>query len=205
MADPIDTALAVTDYALRQVFPNDFHKRCMYAAIATATLLQEAGVEAHVVGGDFLCLMVSRNGRNMNGQGFGSSSSPAPSHYWTVAKGLMIDLGPSYLVHESSFPAVEPPIVRWRQTAPLPGFLAYRARTENAHDAPLDDRAIQRRLEGFLSHCRALRSSGVAIATLRHWQLKDFASLKIAARARDPWAIAAAHAFRRGVRLAFPG
>lgn len=44
--DPILHALLVTDATLRATFPSDFHKRCMYASFAIASLLEDAGLEA---------------------------------------------------------------------------------------------------------------------------------------------------------------
>ena len=40
--DPILHALLVTDATLRVRLPSDFHKRCMYASFAIASLLEDA-------------------------------------------------------------------------------------------------------------------------------------------------------------------
>ena len=96
-------ALLVTDATLRATFPSDFHKRCMYASVAIASLLEDAGLEAEVAGGDFMCAVVSTDGRQLSLQGFGTSGVGESSHYWVHANALHIDPGPAYLPYESPY------------------------------------------------------------------------------------------------------
>lgn len=202
--DPITHSLLVTDAELRASFPLDFHKRCMYAAFGIASLLEDAGVEASVVGGDFLCAVVSTDGRQLSLQGFGTTGVGEPSHYWVRASGLHIDPGPVYLPYESPYRAPALPAVAWAGDSALPPVLAYRERVRVAPDATISDPAIAARVADFVGRCRARRDAATVAGRLPFWLLRDMASLAYRAQRGDQWAIAAQAFLRRGLKAAFP-
>lgn len=202
--DPIMQALLVTDAALRATFPLDFHKRCMYASFAIASLHDDAGLEAEVAGGDFLCAVVSTDGRQLSLQGFGTSGVGEPSHYWVHANGLHIDPGPTYLPYESPYPAPALPAVAWPSASPLPDVLAYRERVRVIPDATISDPAIAARVADFVARCRARRDAGTVPDRQPFWLLRDMASLRFRVQRGDPWAVAAQTFLRRGMKATFP-
>lgn len=202
--DPITRALAVTDQSLRQFFPADFHKRCMYGAFGLASLLEDAGVAAQVIGGDFLCAVVSDDGQQMSLQGFGTLGAGEPSHFWVHAHGLLIDLGPMYLPYESSFSAPSPPMITWPLSSPLPDFIAYRERLRASHDAELADPTLDQRRADFVAHCRAANRAHIGRALPRAWQLRDYQSLNYVAQKGDPWAVSAIEFLRRAFKAELP-
>lgn len=203
-ADPVVSALLLTDAALRAVFPSDFHKRCMYAAFAIASLLEDAGLDAQVAGGDFLCAVVSTDGRQLSLQGFGTTGVGDASHYWVHANGMLIDPGPAYLPYESPYPAASPPALTWANALPLPPVLAYRERVRVTPDAAISDPVIAQRVADFVAHCRTRRDAGSAWGHPPFWLLRDMAALRHRAQRRDPWALAAQTFLRRGMKANFP-
>lgn len=203
-ADPVVSALLVTDAALRAHFPSDFHKRCMYAAFAIASLLEDAGLDAQVAGGDFLCAVVSTDGRQLSLQGFGTTGVGEPSHYWVHANGMRIDPGPAYLPYESPYPAAALPALTWAKALPLPPVLAYRERVRVRPDAAISDPVIAQRVADFVAHCRTRRDTGSALGHPPFWLLRDMATLRHRAQQRDLWALAAQTFLRRGMRANFP-
>jgi hypothetical protein len=59
----IEHIFALVADAVRQEFPTDYYKRCMYAALGIAALIRDRGVDARTAGGDFLAFVMSRDGR----------------------------------------------------------------------------------------------------------------------------------------------
>lgn len=202
--DSITRAFAVTDRSLRAFFPDDFFKRCWYAAFGMAALLEDAGVPAQVIGGDFLCTVVSSDRTQLNLQGFGTRQAGEPSHFWVHTDSLMLDLGPMYLPYESSFAAPPPPMLRWPLSAPLPPFVVYRERARYAKDVAIMEPTIQKRTTEFVAMCRRENRSQVGRAFPPGWQLKDYQSLRFAALKGDTWAVAAGEFMRRSLRAEFP-
>lgn len=202
--DPIGQALAIVDVSLREFFPGDFYKRCMYASLGIAALLRDEGVSAHVVGGEFICTVVSRDGATMTLQGFGGSKDGLPSHFWVLAAGQQLDLGPMYLSYEASFPAAPLPILRWPTAVKLPNFILYREHARYAGDVELLDPVIREKNIAFLSHCRSVRDSASSRFPVPTWQLKDSQSLHFAARRGDMWSRASVEFLRRSMKAAFP-
>lgn len=200
----ITRAFAITDLSLREFFPGDFYKRCMYASFGMAALLNDDDMRAQVVGGDFLCAIVSSDGRQMSLQGFGSNDSHEPSHFWIHADGNLLDLGPMYLPFGSSFPAPSPPLVRWPLASRLPDFLAYRERARYAENVDIVTPEIRQRTATFISACRANRELRGEDVRPPRWQLKDMQSLRYATQRQDPWAMAASEFLRRSLKAGFP-
>jgi hypothetical protein len=100
----ITRTLYVVDCSLRKEFPEDFYKRCMYAAFGSTALLQDAGYEANIVGGDFLAFVVAKSEQRAGLQGFGLGTDQ-PSHFWVEVDNTIVDVGPHYLPEDSRFPA----------------------------------------------------------------------------------------------------
>jgi hypothetical protein len=202
--DSITRAFAITDLSLREFFPGDFYKRCMYASFGMAALLNDDGMRAQAVGGDFLCAVVSDDGQQMSLQGFGTNDGGEPSHFWLQAGGNLLDLGPMYLPYESSFSAPSPPLLRWSLSSRLPGFLAYRERVKYAEGVDIATPEIRQRNADFISACRANRELHGEDIRPPQWQLKDMQSLRYAAQRQDPWALAACKFVRRSIKAEFP-
>ncbi|GAB2519393.1 hypothetical protein [Lysobacter humi (ex Lee et al. 2017)] len=202
--DPVTRSLTVTDAALRAQFPDDYYKRCMYAAFGVATLLGDAGIDTQVAGGDFLCAVVSRDGRQLSLQGFGTTGNGEASHYWVATSDEHIDLGLAYLPIESPFPAAALPALRWSTRAALPAYMAYRERMRFEPDAVIEPVEIGKRMAAFIDRCRAIRDSGQPLDRLPYWHLRDMQALRFAAQKRDPWAMAALTFLSRGLRAQFP-
>ena len=202
--DCVSRALAVTDETLREVFPSDYFKRCMYAAFGLGSLLGDAGIRATVVGGDFLCAVVSQDGRQMNLQGFGTTGVGEPSHFWVEAQGLLLDLGTTYLPYESSFAAAQLPAVRWPLSSALPDFLRYRECRRYLVDAEVLDSVVRERRNAFVSSCRHMNAAIERAPKLKTWQLRDMASLQYAAERGDRWAQAVVKFLQRSLKAEFP-
>lgn len=189
MQDPISHCLAVVDKALREIFPSDFDQRCLYAVSGLQLLLKEAGFTPEIVGGDFLCFVLSVDNRQGTLQGFGNPDATQVSHYWIEANGSLIDLGPSYLPKGSRFPALPIPVARWPLDTALPAYLRYREHIRFAPDVVLQsDLEIQIRMENFLNRCREINLASSNQRIRNGWELKGPLSLLAAARNGDRWA-----------------
>jgi hypothetical protein len=203
--DPIARSLAIVDKALRAAFPDDFDKRCMYAAFGLRSLLQEAGLSPEIVGGEFLCLALSPDGKRATLQGFGKPNSQEPSHYWVELGKTLIDVGPHYLPRNSSHPSVPIPFVRWSLAAPLPRFLRYRAVIRyDPHVTLVSDAEILNRMDDFLARCQQENQAATGEVKLPTWQLKDMASLQYAAQRGDPWARGTSMFLRHSATIQLP-
>jgi hypothetical protein len=186
--DPITRNLAIVDQTLREVFPDDFDKRCMYTVFGLRYLLTEAGLSPQIVGGDFLCLMLSTDNRKTTLQGFGGGTV-GPSHFWIEANGILIDLGACYLPRGSSYAAVPTPVIRWPLSIPLPHFLRYQAHIRYHYDVALhSDVTITQRMDEFLERCRIRSQTETRQLKLPSWELTGHASLKSAAQKGSIWA-----------------
>lgn len=202
--DPIGQALAIADSSLREFFPTDFYKRCMYASFGITALLRDEGIPAHVVGGDFICAVVSTDGEQMSLQGFGTKRDGPPSHFWVLSGDHLLDLGPMYLPYESSFPAALLPILRWPVAMSLPDFILYRERERYVEGVEILDPVMQERSDAFLAHCRRIRDETSRDFPLPAWQLKDSQSLRYAAQKGDMWARASMEFLHRSYKATFP-
>ena len=195
----IRRVLFVVDRCLRKEFPDDYDKRCMYGAFATSVLLQDAGLEANIAGGDFLAFVVSRRGDEAGLQGFGLGEDQ-PSHFWVEVQDTIIDLGPHYLPKRSRYPAFDLPLVAWTLATGLPKYLRYRPLIRYASEAQLQATPdILARKEQFIAQCRERYKTQVGQPKLPGWVLSDQASLLTAARQGDLWALNAIR-FSDGVR-----
>lgn len=174
--------------SIRKEFPTDFYKRCSYAAFATRALLLDAGVESEIVGGDFMAFIVSKNGARAGMQGFGFGKEQC-SHFWTIADGHLIDVGPHLLPHDSSYPIAAMPLVAWNMSSTLPAYLRYRPLERFPADAVMSKTPEQNeRCDRFIAACRKRAASQIVGASSLSWLLTDEAATSAAARGRDAWA-----------------
>ena len=185
----IERAVAIVLRGLKRTFPDDYDRRCMYAAAGIKHLLSATGTDARIHAGDFLALVVSRDESRASMQGFrGSTGGEAFSHYWVETPRLLIDLGPHLLPRGSSFPAADMPIIAWDKTQPLPLAFRYRVLERYAPNAamllPTD---IADRMGAFLADMELRSQQRSSIATAPTWLLTGEQSLQRAAR-RDEWA-----------------
>ncbi|MEA2893500.1 MAG: hypothetical protein QOI05_4293 [Bradyrhizobium sp.] len=184
----IARTLAIVDRSLRSEFPDDYHKRCMYAAFGTSALLQDAGHQASIVGGDFVALVVATSGQRAGLQGFGFGENE-PSHYWVTLGDKIIDLGPYYLPRDSRYPAQPLPMVAWSPAEALPRYLRYRAEIAYDPAARLNSTPeIESRMAAFLTRCRNRFAEQRGQPKIPHWILTGDSSLVTAASSGDAWA-----------------
>jgi hypothetical protein len=180
--------LGVVVRSLRKEFPDDFYKRCYYAAFAMRALLQDAGVEAEIVGGDFVAFIICSNGARAGMQGFGFGEGQC-SHFWVVAEGLLLDVGPHLLPNDSSYPVAAMPFVAWAMEAPFPAYLRYRPLQRFPAEAVMSVVPEQNaRCDRFIADCRTRLSSQIAGSKPLSWLLTGPGATEAAARGRDPWA-----------------
>ncbi|MFJ0454189.1 hypothetical protein [Bordetella bronchiseptica] len=205
--DPITRSLALVDKVLRETFPDDFDKRCMYAAFGLRRLLHETGLTPVIVGGQFMCLVISPDGKRATVQGFGSPNAPTqePSHYWVEVGQTLVDLGPHYLPRRSSHPAAPIPFIRWPLQIGLPPFLRYQATVRYDPDVMLaSDEAITARMNDFLTRCQQESQEAIGDAKIPGWQFRDMPSLQYAAQRGDVWARGAMFFIKTRPPMAFP-
>jgi hypothetical protein len=176
----------------------------MYASFGLSALLKDEGISARIIGGDFICAVVAKDGSQMSLQGFGSQSGGMPSHYWVEAQGMLLDLGPMYLPCESSFPASPLPVLCWPATSKMPDFVAYRERVRYADGVEITNPEFFQKNAEFISHCRENWRAHTGPISLGTWQLKDFQSLHQAATRGDSWARAAIVFLKRSFKAKFP-
>lgn len=184
----IPRCISIVDRALRATFPDDYDKRCMYAAFGLRDLLKTTGHAATIVGGEFLAFTVSQSESEASLQGFGLGAGE-PSHYWVEVAGSLLDLGPHYLPRSSSYPAAKMPIVAWLMATPLPPYLRYRAAVRYDPDVELQSNpATTKRMQDFLGECLRRHKAQIGQSKLASWLLTDASSLSAAAKAGDVWA-----------------
>jgi len=201
--DAISRAMAVVDASLREFFPDDYHCRCFYAAVGLASLLEADGFPSQVAGGDFLCAVISKDGKRKNLQGYGLSPTGAPTHFWVRTRDLLLDLGPTYLPARSSFPLAKLPVLRWELENPLPDYVDY-SEAQRHVGIRLDDLELRKRVDAFRAHCQAkMQSCGESI-TLQAWELSNHQSLVNAAKKGDPWTEAMLSFLRAGAKANVP-
>jgi hypothetical protein len=202
--DLLSRALAVVDASLREIYPDTFFKRCMYASLGIVALLEDEGITAHMVGGDFICVVVSTDAKQLASQGFKSPVAGTPSHFWVEAQGELIDLGPMYLPVKSSYPAAPLPVFRLKLAAGAPKFCKYREHNRYPPDVVLVAPKMQQRIEEFVAHCRARMRLASQQTSLETWEMTGPSSLIDAARRGDLWAGAAFKYLAKSMKAEFP-
>lgn len=184
----LERSFAIVDRALRQSFPDDYCKRCMYAAFGMQSLLTELGFPASIQGGDVLAFMVARSGKQAGLQGF-ANASDGHAHYWTVSENRLVDIGPYYLPRDSSFPAVPVPLVAWDMFEQLPPFLRYRIAEDFGRATVLAaNETIQQRMRDFIDLCRRKLKHQIGQRRPPNWTLTGTDALLFRGGLGDPWA-----------------
>ena len=183
----VERSLAIVDRALRQSFPDDYHKRCMYAAFGLQAMLKDLGFEPDILGGDMLAFMVSRSERQGGMQGF-AGSVDGHAHYWLEVEGRLVDVGPHYLPRDADYPAATVPFVSWSIQEPLPPFLRYRIGGNfGSKTVLLSDEIINERMDKFVAICRRKLKGQVGQPKPPYWVLSGTASLLHHGAEGDPW------------------
>lgn len=186
--DAIGRVLAIVAHCLRETFPDDFYRRCAFCTFASRALLQDFGIEATIVGGQFAALVLAADGSRIALQGFDGGTEPFP-HLWVEAEGRLVDLGPWLLGFGSGYEVLPMPALAWNLGAPLPSALRYRARarlTEISRISP--DPAVCAQADDFVAQCRALAADAARIPDLETWLATDEIALQNAALRGDGWA-----------------
>jgi hypothetical protein len=159
------------DKALRSEFADDFDKRCLSAAFAVFALLQDEGFDTRLAGGDFVAFVVARSEQRAGLQGFGYGSDQ-PSHFWVEVQDTIVDLGPHYLPHGSSFAAAAMPVVAWQFSDGLSVYLRYR--THMRYDPAVQLQSfpdVMARKDRFVAGCRAKYAAQRGQPRLPSWLL----------------------------------
>ncbi|HYZ48529.1 MAG TPA: hypothetical protein VE567_06505, partial [Sphingomonas sp.] len=191
--EQIEHVLAVVEACLCETFPQDFFRRCAFAAFGLRALLQDAGIDAVLVGGQFAALVVTPEDGRLALQGFKSGPDLYP-HLWVEAADRLIDLGPYLLAFGSDYPVVPMPFLAWSMSAPLPGGLRYKAQRRLPAGHPMsNDSAVNRQCDAFVDRCLELAIARDQRPRLPGWIATDYATLLAAAGRDDPWARGAMH------------
>jgi len=186
-----ESILAVVDRCLRKRFPDDFHKRCAYGALGVHTLLRDASVPSRLVGGDFVGFIVARDNSRAGLAGFGFAEEGC-AHFWVETDTTIVDLGPSYLSHQASYPVARMPAAAWEPLNRLPAYLRYRAVEHFRDDVGFSaDPAIRDRADAFVADCRARWASRRGHLPHPSWVMTGEAAVVTAARRKDRWALGA--------------
>ena len=182
--------LAIVEACLCESFPHDFFRRCAFAAFGLGALLQDAEIDAVIVGGQFAALVVTPDQERMAVQGFESGRELYP-HIWVEAADRLIDLGPHLLAFGSDYPVAAMPVLAWDMSAPLPAAFRYKAQKRLPADQRMStDPAVNALCDRFVADCRAEARNG-SRPTLPTWIANNYASLLAAVDRKDPWACGA--------------
>lgn len=187
----LERILTVVERTLRKTFPYDCQKRCAYSAFGIRSLLQDAGVEATLIGGDFAAFVMSLKGEKAGVQGFGFGEDQC-SHFWVEADGRLIDIAPHFLPRESSYPVVPMPAIAWDLSEPLPAYLRYRVIERFPASAMMSsDATINARCDAFVSACQERLQGQVGPINFPTWVVTGPASVAKMVNRRDLWALGA--------------
>lgn len=99
--DPISRSISVVDQSLRDVFPENYWKRCMYAAFGLRELLKEEGIASEIIAGDVACFVLYTQDNQPGMDGFKTETPGVPAHFWVETVNVLIDLGPYYLPRDT--------------------------------------------------------------------------------------------------------
>lgn len=183
--------MAIVEAMLREMFPDDFFRRCAFAAFGLRALIEDGGVEARLVGGQFGAFVMTPDRRRLAVQGFGSGPEPFP-HLWVETPAYLIDLGPHLLAFGSEYRIVGMPAVIWDLAAPMPAALRYKASGTLPPGARISaDRSVSDLCDVFVDRCRDRELACPKGERLRTWIATNYGSLEAAVRLRDRWALGA--------------
>lgn len=185
----VQELFAVTDWCIKNRFPDDYDSRCLYNACAIHTILTDKGINAIIVGGNVGAFTLSTDNQEALLEGFGGGDINQPSHYWVEAEGIILDPGVSYLPKKSRIHAVPMPMVAWPKNTAFPHYLQYKETIRYAEDADYifpDD--IANRVSDFIEKCQKRYASKAAKKKLSTWILSSTDGVKTAAKSGDKWA-----------------
>lgn len=184
----VERVLAVVDRCLRKTFPTDYHKRCVYAAWGVQSLLNDLGYAPVAVGGDFAAFIVAQDNSRAGLAGFAFNAEQC-SHFWIECGDRLIDIGPSYLPLEASYPVARMPALAWRMDDPLPAYLRYRVQMRfSPEDRLSTDPVIEARAERFVAACRARAAAQRGHLVFPTGLISGDASVRAIAGKGDSWA-----------------
>jgi hypothetical protein len=187
----VERLIAVVEYCLCEMFPADFFRRCAFTAFVLRALLQDRGIEATMIGGQFAAFVMTPDGARMAVQGFDRGPEPYP-HLWVEANGCLIDLGPYLLPFGSEYPVAPMPALIWDMGAPLPAALRYKTHDRLPGDARISaNPGVRAQCDAFLDRCRMLAADESRAPVLPNWIATGPASLAAAIGRSDPWACGA--------------
>ena len=184
----IEALFAITDWCLKNSFPDDYDSRCLYNACAIHTILMSEGIKANIVGGDVGIFTLSADGRNALLEGFSGGDTTQPSHYWIDVDGIILDPGATYLPKRSRINALPMPMVAWDKNNALPNYLQYKEKIQFASDVEYvfpDD--IANRVSAFVERCQKRYASKAANKKLPTWILSSPKGLNNKAQSGDNW------------------
>lgn len=185
----IENLFSVTDWCIKNTFPQDYDVRCLYSACAIHSILVSKGIKAVIVGGNVGVFTLSADGRQALLEGFGGGDMTQPSHYWIEANGVILDPCVSYLPRRSQMRAVPMPMVAWSKNIALPNCIQYVEKIRYAEEVEFafpDE--IANRVQQFIECCLKRYASTVAKKKLVTWLLTNPSELNNAARSGDLWA-----------------
>ena len=187
----IERVLAIVETRLCEAFPDDFYRRCPFAAFGIRALLRDADIDAVLVGGQFAAFVMTPDQGRLAVQGFKSGHEPHP-HYWVEAEDRLIDLGPHLLAFGSDYPIVRMPVLAWDMTAPLPSSFRYKAQQRYPADSRMSiDPKLCAQADAFVGSCREMAADPAGAPKLPTWLATSYASLLAAVERDDPWACGA--------------
>lgn len=183
--------LAVLESCLCELFPSDFYRRCAFAAFGMVALLNDAGISASIIGGQFAAFVMAPDGSRMAVQGFDRGQEPFP-HIWVEAEGHSIDLGPYLLPFGSDYPVAPMPALAWNMAAPLPAALRYKVHARLQSDARVSaNPAVRTQCDRFVARCREVHADVSRTPRLPNWVATGPASMAAAVGREDSWACGA--------------
>lgn len=188
----IRLSMSVVDQSLREMFPDNYWKRCMYAAFGLQLLLKEEGIASDIVAGDVACFVLYTQDNQPGMDGFKTEKPGVPAHFWVETNDVLIDLGPYYLPRDTRRPIASMPLICWPREVQLPNYLRYREKARYSPGTKLqvaDD--MMERMASFLAHCESRDRTPPSKVESESWELKGPDSLQAAARKGDRWACGA--------------
>lgn len=203
-ARKVERFLAIVERCLRKTFPEDYHKRCAYAAFGVRALLRKAGAGPVIVGGDFAAFIVARDNRRAGLAGFAFGQDQC-SHFWVECQDRLIDVGPSFLPCEASYPVARMPAFMWPLTEPLPVYARYRPQVRFSDADQLSaDPVVADRAERFVRLCLETAAAHRGHLAFPGGVVTGEESVRAVARRGDLWASAALRFARMVDRSTLP-
>lgn len=181
----------VVDLELREQFPEDYWRRCMYVAAATKFLLEALDEKPIIVSGDFICFVVSPESTSARFQGYAGDDT-STAHLWVECRDTILDLMPYYLPEDqnNSSPTCTTAPIAWRPSKKLPSGMTYIAKAKYATDVEFGGMdGLQEKINAFSEACKLRMKNTRKVKPKFKWMLRDAKSLDEMAQRGDPWAM----------------